>query len=388
MDTIDITDTVDLSGLHFNLEGDLIKNKNQLKETRIGLRPYNSGVIPVIYTELIKSNEKSITHNYGHGAAGWTLLFGSVIQSIKSFEESIISSCLDIEMIKSQETITILGMGCIGLTTALYLFEMGFKNLHIIAEEKDYLTSHIAGGSFRFPPGVEFKNEDLKSKVYQMMMSTYLVYTSILKGKHFLSHLDNVVTPIKLLSDDFHTGYEYMSDLKLIEKPRLVKVKYGPSKNPKLIELYEIDSFVINTDTYMKAAYAKLKTFENVKLELKKIISFSELQSRFVFNCTGLGSKLLNKDNSLYVGCGHGLVLMNQPNEKKFNYIITLKKVPGDFNENGSLYFMPKDGNYFLGGTNIKDYYGDDENLNREEFRKLVRRGQVFFNSTSAFPKF
>lgn len=382
MKEIDITDTVDVSKIFFDSVGNPIGNKGNLKELRVGIRPYNTDILPVIYTDKDKFESKIVTHNYGHGAAGWTLLFGSVIRAINSFEENIISSGLNIDLIKSTKEIAIIGMGCVGLTTALLLHNKGYKNIHLIASEKDFVTSHVAGGSVEiFSQGISFKNKDDRDKIYSMMMDSWMAYLNIINQSNSLSFLGPGVQKINLLAESYHTGYEYLNELGLVPLPQKVKVKCGSKLSPHTLELYEIDSILVNTEVYLKLAYKKLINECNVKSTLKKIEDINSLSQQFIFNCTGLGSKQLNNDSRVYGGCGHGLVLMNQSNENKFDFILTLDKVPGDESK-GFIYFMPKQGNYFIGGTNIKNYDGQNENINREQFTSLIRRAQILFHST------
>ena len=371
-----------------------IANYGNIKELRIGLRPYTKDVLPKIYTEI--KNNKVISHNYGHGAAGWTLLFGCVKKSINSFEDFIktkLNNKDSFQCIKEKKTIIIIGLGAMGLTTALYLISLGYKNIKLIGYEKDYITSHIAGGSFRLPAVVNPKSAEDKQILYSYMLDTFLTYKNINEGNHILSHiLKDTTKDIIMITDDENTGAEYFSEIRVTNNNKKIKVKYGDNKSNKYIELFACETMLIHTDEYLRKAFKYIKNLSMdsnslVKVAIKqvKLNSFDDedVDSSYIFNCSGFGSVELNNDKEMYPGCGHGYILKNQQKENDFNFVLTIKSVPGLENTdyNGTLYFMPKEGDkYFLGGTNIVNYYGDDHHLNRKEWIKVIKRARYFFH--------
>ena len=126
----------------------------------MGLRPYNKQIAPKVYSEY--KDNRIISHNYGHGGAGWILCFGSVNKSIRNFENQIVLKGIKISYVKECETVTVIGMGCIGLTTAILLIQNGYKDIKLIADKFDNLVSHVAAGSFRFPvPPLNTNNDKI-----------------------------------------------------------------------------------------------------------------------------------------------------------------------------------------------------------------------------------
>lgn len=90
---------------------------------------------------VTKQNEQIIAHNYGHGGSGWTLGPGSS----QHVNDLLLTSEYAHEITK-ETPITILGAGALGLFSAYDLHQRGFKNITIVAEKFEGLTSHIAGG--------------------------------------------------------------------------------------------------------------------------------------------------------------------------------------------------------------------------------------------------
>ena len=167
---LDVTNYIDVSDIKCDELGLPIANIGNIKELRYGLRPATEKKIPQVYVE--KKKNKIVSHNYGHSGAGWTYLFGSVSRSIANFEEYINKNIIEKENnyktlleFKEKEQVAVVGMGCIGLTTALYLIEKGYKNIKLIGAEKDYITSHVAGGLFAIPPAITIDNENDKLKI-------------------------------------------------------------------------------------------------------------------------------------------------------------------------------------------------------------------------------
>jgi len=89
--------------------------------------------------ELI--GDKVVANNYGHGGSGWTLGPGSANYVNKLLIESKNSS----DLTKSTP-ITIIGGGALGLFSAYDLVQKGYKDITIVSERYDNLTSHNAGG--------------------------------------------------------------------------------------------------------------------------------------------------------------------------------------------------------------------------------------------------
>ena len=96
-------------------------------------RPLRNG-IPNMTVE--KKESKIIAHNYGHGGSGWTLGPGAARYINDLLINSEYATNLDMDT-----PITVLGAGCIGLYTAYDLHQRGYKNITIVADKFERLTS-------------------------------------------------------------------------------------------------------------------------------------------------------------------------------------------------------------------------------------------------------
>lgn len=378
MDVVDIRNTVSIKEVEFDDYDNIISNSGNIKELRMAFRPYNKKVVPKIYTN--HQNSKIINHNYGHGAAGWTLSFGSVMKSIEIFEKDILSKGESLFYIKENKEIAIIGIGCIGLITVLLLHKKGYKKLKVVTHKIDNLASHVAAGLFAFALSPSAIEEEIFNQINTMMLETYLTFVNISDGKHILSDVFNSITKeINYYHDNSANELDYLIDLGYLQKNKKIILKYGKDSE---IELWAGKTLLMHTDVILKQGVEYIKS-KKIPIEFKYVESFNEVESSIIFNCTGFGSKKLNKDEDLYTGCGHGITLQNQYFSDKFDFILSLTQVPSLINSeyDGFLYFMPKsDGNYFLGVTNIKQYDGKNIKRNREEYKKLIIRAQAFFH--------
>ena len=113
----------------------------QIKEKITCIRAHRERIFQVFPQVL---DGKYIFHNYGHGGAGWTFLFGCVNRSIKQFEEYLSQNKSLIN-----KPIAVVGAGCYGLLTAIMLARKGYA-VRIIAKEISEIPSTKAAGFF-FP---------------------------------------------------------------------------------------------------------------------------------------------------------------------------------------------------------------------------------------------
>ncbi len=129
---------VDLTAVKFDDKGKVIYGTGVTKGPVVSVRPTHKSGKPKI--EKTTFNNKKIYNNYGHSGIGWTLLFGTVNKSISLF----LSENPNFE---KSNPINIIGLGCIGLTTAVTLHQHGFTNITLIGEkDPNTMPSYNAGG--------------------------------------------------------------------------------------------------------------------------------------------------------------------------------------------------------------------------------------------------
>jgi hypothetical protein len=354
-----------LNKLRFDKQGNIIK-EDLIQSLNAGLRPGHKSGMAKIYCE--EKNGKIISHNYGHAGEGWSILFASVEESIDNFTKLNKSA---------NEEVTIIGLGVIGLTTALKLHEKGYKNIKIIGESFDnYMTSFLAGGLIEVV--CKYTDEKL-DKMNKLFEETFLEYKKILDSTKY-PFLKSCIREVDLYTDCIvdKNGLGYLINKGIIKNQ---KVKLKIKSKSKVVNQLIVDNcktFHVNPEMFMNKLMAYLKS-NGVIIELRKINHFDEIDSKNIFNCSGLGSSQLNNDNEVYPICGHAITL-NDRSMSKLNYILlfkNLKQLTG-LDIEGTFYFMPKSSG-FLGGTFIENYDGVDTDLNQKEYNKIIERTLLIF---------
>jgi hypothetical protein len=375
---VHVKNSLNLNDIYYDKEGYPMFGYGSLKEPIVCIRPGHKSGLPQVYVE--EKNGKIISHNYGHSGVGWTLLFGCVEKAIENFQK------LRLEKgISFNSEITVVGLGCMGLVTALTLYFRGFTKIKIIGERFMNTPSHGAGGLIEFSLSTIYKQDqfDLVNEYFKI---TFAEYQQILQGKH--KFIKYGVREVDYYTDYYqeNAGLSYLANIGLIPKPKKVILKLGDAPER---ELFHFKTFNISTSKFMNSL---LYTIQKLKIpvEFKKISTFDEISSNLIFNCTGIGSKFLNNDKDCYPICGHGVILSDEA-IADHGYILRLGLVPElkDHDIDGALYFMPKSSG-FIGGTYMKNYDGSDEKLNMECIRKLLERSKFVFNGIKPIltPKF
>lgn len=375
--------TVNLNDISYDKNGDAIFFNGILKEPVVCVRPGHKSGVPQIYSEISKEN-KIITHNYGHSGVGYSLLFGTVENSVERFQINRSQINKDQLILGRDEEISIVGLGCIGLVTALTLYFRGYKNIKLIGEKFLDTPSFGAGGLIEFSLSTIFKTDQLEY-VNELFKYSFLEYKEIINGTH--KYIKYGVKEVDYYTDFYqeNAGLSFLSNLGIIPKMQKVKLKLGETKER---ELYHFKTFNISTYEFMTSLMYTINKLK-IPVEYKKISNFNQINSKIIFNCSGLGSRDLNNDPKCYPICGHCLNLSDE-SYSQHGYILRLGSIPEleGMDENGPIYFMPKSSGY-VGGTYMKDYDGTDDKLNKRELNKLIERSKFLFNNIMPLnPKF
>jgi len=367
---------VNLDNLNFDEYG-LLKPTGTIKNFIYGLRPAHKSGLPVISTEYTK-NKQIINHNYGHSGVGYAILFGTVNESIRKFEKK-----LDQYYIDKDEEITIIGMGIVGLTTAIKLNELGYKNIMIIGEDSSDMPSYRAGGLIEFSLTTIY-NRDQFAIMNSLFEESILEYIKINNDQNH--YLKNAVMMVDYFTDLYQkmAGLDYLAKKGILPKGKDVILKVKGVDNEGFA-MHHFKTFHVIADNFMKSLKSKVQQLK-IKTIFRKIDSLEEIKSKSIFNCSGLGALYLNNDKDMYPICGNGFELKDQKLDE-LPYIIRFQNVPGLENDpiNGSLYFMPKVSG-FIGGSYIKNYDGKDQAYNREIVSNLAKRASYLFKGIK--PKF
>jgi len=273
---------------------------------------------PNISSEFLSHIEKTVFHNYGHGGAGWTLVFGAVNQSVSFFLES-----LQQDSSLRHAPITILGAGVMGLVTAYELeklrrtqSELGIGPIKIVAEAFSGLASNNAGGLWAQVHVVhEFEHQPY---IDRLSIESFQRYFSIACGEVVEFEGCAELQPY-LVNKGFTSGIDCIINAGLLPPPVSIIADFGHVRHEVL--LYQ--SLYINTALMMQRLRQQIDQW-GISFEQRDIRDFSELPEPVIFNCAGLGAKALTHDPKLDPMVGHIISLKRQP----FDFVDTEKTAP------------------------------------------------------------
>jgi hypothetical protein len=318
---------------------------------------------------------KIIAHNYGHGGSGWTLGPGSA-----SYVNNLLLNFKDAVDLNSDTPITVIGAGALGLFTAYNLEQKGFTNITIIADKFDSLSSHNAGGLLA-PVSMDNAPE-MQAIINQIGIDAYKFYASIAqkKHKHFKDGATIVPTYFENRED---SGLEPYVE-RVMQPAKDVILDFGNGTTRKMVS-YD-DGIFIDTAKMMKGIHEYLQN-KKVKFVQKKINSFAELEDKYIINCSGLGSRELNKDKEMVSVQGH-LIMLKDQNPEDLQHMILVYfdegKTKSGQKVKRSFYIFPKHLSDtktqdigVIGGTFIEG--ATPETPNREEFDIILEGARKFY---------
>jgi D-amino-acid oxidase len=336
-----------------------------IKEKIICIRPHRERIFRVAYEKM---GSKYLFHNYGHGGAGWTFLFGCVNESIRQFEELIAQ-----HQTLNNKAITVVGAGCYGLLTALSLAHKGYM-VRIIAKEIRDLTSHKATGFF-FPRARSSSTPHEIATFQRLSIESYKIYQTIINGTHpFITHGAQLLP--SYYSPDIDPGFAPYYTQGLMPYPQLRKVSFGYDKQYEVIEYKTI---FMHAGMLMEALQHALTTTA-IPIIQQEIATFDEISELIIFNCTGIGSQQLTQDRHIIPVQGHLISLQHQPS-KQLQYLINVKvtaSAPQGTPRDELIYFAPKEEG-ILGITFLRGQGSYTTNLH--EFDRLLERSHFFFGT-------
>lgn len=315
-----------------------------------------------------KINEKLIFHNYGHGGAGWTFLFGCVHESLRQFEQQLLCN----ERLKKNR-VAIIGAGCYGLLTALYLARKGYA-VRIIAKDIDNIPSYKAAGFF-FPRPRKCSTPQETTVFHSLGMESYATYLAIATGTHPFIGTGAQLLPA-YFGTDIEPGFGPYLAHKLIGAPKQVRIDFNTGK---IYAAMAYTTVFIDAAAIMQELWRLVKELE-IPVIRTEIATFDDIEESIIFNCAGLGAKKLTADPRIVPVQGHLIMLQNQPDISVLHYMINVKviqKGPKGMRDE-LIYFAPKDEG-ILGITFIRGQ--DSPTANHHEFDRLLERCKTFFGT-------
>lgn len=335
-------------------------------------RPMRHGA-PNMSIEFI--DNKVVAHNYGHGGSGWTLGPGTA-----DYVDNLLVSSSYSQDLNKNTAITIVGAGAIGLFTAYDLYNKGYTNLTIVASQFDNLTSHNAGGLLA---PVSMDNDPTKQELINKIgIDAYKFYTSIAKQQNSDFKQGAVIIPTYFQNRD-ESGLEPYVGI-VMQKSKDVILDFGNGTTRAMVA-YD-DGIFIDTSIMMQQLTEFLKT-RNITFKKQKIQSFSEIQTKYIINCTGLGAAHLNHDQEVISIQGHLIMLKDQkPEDLQYMILVYFGNAQTKSKQNikRSFYMFPKrlsntgkNDVGVIGGTFIEN--ATKETPNSEEFDILLQNARKFY---------
>jgi D-amino-acid oxidase len=313
---------------------------------------------------------KLLVHNYGHGGAGWTFLFGSVHEALRLFDQAINKK----ELLRKQK-IAVVGAGCYGLLTALMLTQQGFE-VKIIARETEGVPSTKAAGFF-FPRYRKCSNEQEKELFIRLGQESYKTYLSLIQGIHPFLHAGARLLPA-YYGLDIDPGFSSYITEGLLAAPQKVQVHFDSGKSYIMQEYMTV---FIETNILLQELWNSFKQWD-IELTRQEIQSFEELDESIIFNCAGMGAQKLAEDTRIVPVQGHLIALKNQPPREYLQYMLNVKITMTDLKgrpRDELIYYAPKKegivGITFLRGQNSLT-------TNLHEFDRLIERCHKFFGTS------
>ncbi|PCH55275.1 MAG: hypothetical protein COC15_04500 [Legionellales bacterium] len=335
-------------------------------------RPMRRGT-PAMFVEHNKVLNKIIAHNYGHGGSGWTLAPGAAKHVVRELDD-----ILRAEKISKQEPITIIGAGILGLLNALELHNFGYKNITIVAESFDNLTSHNAAGLLA-PVSMD-NNPKMQKLINKIGVDAYKFYKRIALGKN-----PQIKTGARIVPAYFNNREE--SGLEpyvgvVMQPAKDVLLDFGTGvKRPMIV--YD-DGIFMDTQTLLVSLTRTVKNY-GIKLQRKMIHSFADIETKVIVNCAGYGAKKLAQDKNLLQVQGH-LVMLKDQNPQDINHMILIYLDSGKTTDGAkikrSFYMFPKS----LAGAAARDvgvlggtFIEGATTANIEEFDILIANAKKFY---------
>jgi D-amino-acid oxidase len=299
-----------------------------------GLRPFRPSGFVVRGEKL---DAKTLIHNYGHGGAGITLSWGSAQLAVAEGAKSNAREC------------AVLGCGVMGLSTARLLQQRGYSPVIYTKDLPPSTTSNVAGGlwepvSLFDQPRVtaEFRRQFAEAARF-----SFVRYQSLAGETYGVRWL-----PLYSLSRDHaHEPPPAESPASDVESLYPEARSLSPGEHPFAVPYaYRRSTMLIEPAVYLSALMRDFLIGGGriVVREFTTPRDLMTLREDLIFNCTGLGSRMLFNDLELTPIRGQLAFLLPQP---EVDYC-TIGP--------GGIYMFPRRDGVLLGGSWERDVWSTE----------------------------
>ena len=312
--------------------------RNRIIRQVVGLRPFRPEGYVV---EAHRIGGKVLIHNYGHGGAGITLSWGTASQAVDLVRD-IPRPAAPSRRGVSQRRFAVIGCGVNGLSTALMLqrrYQDGPGTVTIYARDlPPDTTSNIAGG-FWSPTSLYDGDAASRAFIHQSRTAARISNRAfqLLVGQEYgVRWIDT----FNLSRSEIDPQHQLPGGNDLY--PEQV-IHRDPTRYFGFPFVRQYSTMMIEPSIYLRAL---LRDFYNAggKLIVKDFTTREEvmrLPESVIFNCTGLGARVLFDDQKLTPARGQLEILLPQP-EIDYCYL-------------GPGHMFPRSDGIVLGGTFDRD---------------------------------
>lgn len=295
-------------------------SRDRLIRTVVGLRPFRSQGF-VVGTERL--GEKLIIHNYGHGGAGITLSWGTSSLAAEHARNT------------GQSRFGVLGCGVMGLTTARLLQRRGHSVTIYARDLPPETTSNVAGALW-LPTSV-YDSENVSASFLEQFRRAAEIsnraFQTIVGAEYGVRWRET----FELLRNPASVERELAGGARLYPETEIHK---EPKNYFGFPYTRQFNTMLIVPHVYLNAL---LRDFyiaggKIVVKELRSREEVAQLPELVIFNCTGLGARMLFDDVNLIPVRGQLEVLLPQA-EIDYCYL------------SDSAYMFPRQDGIILGGT-------------------------------------
>lgn len=299
---------------------------SRVLRTTVGLRPYRPDGF-VVRKETL--GQKTLIHDYGHGGSGVSLSWGTAQMSLDLLGDEVLDRA------------AVIGCGAVGLSTARLLQRRGVT-VTIYAAEKPPKTTTDLSGAFWAP----------FSLVDDSRMTPQIAERIVAAGRIAYAEFERMVNDSRYAIRRLPTYYLDDRPAEVTAEERLMPDLFGgvplrPGAHP-FGDKYAlvVPALAIEPTPHIRAV---LEDFEQaggyvVRREFKTRDEIDSLPERVVFNCSGLGSRVLANDDELIPMKGQLTLLQPQPEVK---YMIAVPKK--------RLYMIPRSDGIILGTSQVRN---------------------------------
>lgn len=287
----------------------------------VGIRPYRKGGIR-LEIESFAHERKLIIHNYGQGGGGISLSPGCAEYALSLLNDAK----KGLSWIGDTKIAAVLGAGVNGLTVASYLLEQGYQ-VHMYAQTVTPHTTSDVGAGIWGPSSIDEGETPSQKENYKSIRQRSLDAFGAMADKKNMSHPGAECVAWRDGYRIFEKDTDTMNPPGSIRDFKYTRIKIGdgpvlPAASYKYLQ--------IDMSGYMKALSDHVMQ-RGANIEIKKFDSVQEVlqvPEVIIFNCTGLGSRDIFKDDKLKPIQGH-IVRFVQEEHNPINYRIT-KSLPNN----------------------------------------------------------